>query len=74
MLRAEIAKSVQEGIRKRFADVLDKKKHADESIEAGRLYVAAYVEYAHYIEALHGLISRSSEDHHHLHAADEHAK
>ena len=73
-LSADISKSVQDGLRKRFADVLEKKKHADDSVEAGRAYVAAYVEYAHYVEALHTLTSRGSEEHHHLHAADEHSK
>ena len=73
-LSTDITKAVQEGIRKRFANVLEKKKHADESVEAGRAYVGAYVEYAHYVEALHALTSRGSEEHHHLHAADEHTK
>jgi hypothetical protein len=73
-LSAELAKSAQEGIRKRFADVLEKKKHADESVEAGRAYVAAYVGYAHYVESLHTLTSRDAEKPHHLHAADEDGK
>jgi hypothetical protein len=74
-LSAELTKSVQAGLRKRFADVLEKKKHAEESVEAGRAYVAAYVEYAHYVEALHTLTSRGPEEHHqHLHATDEHTK
>jgi hypothetical protein len=71
-LSAELTKSVQAGLRKRFADVLEKKKHADESVEAGRAYVAAYVEYAHYVEALHTLTSQGPEEH--LHASDEHTK
>jgi hypothetical protein len=73
-LSGDIAKSIQDGLRKRFADVLEKKKHADESVEAGRAYVAAYVEYAHYVEALHTLTSRGLEEHHHHHAPEEHAK
>jgi hypothetical protein len=73
-LSAEAAKSVQEGMRKRFADVLEKKKRADESVEAGRAYVAAYVEYAHFVEAVHALSARGSDDHHHLHAVDEHSE
>lgn len=68
-LSADIAKSVQEGLRKRFADVIEKKKHADDTVEAGRAYVAAYVEYAHYVEALHTLTSSGAEEHHHLHEA-----
>ena len=73
-LSAELAKSVQDGLRKRFAEVLEKKKHAEESVEAGRAYVAAYVRYAHYVEALHTLTSEGADDHRHLHAADEHSK
>jgi hypothetical protein len=73
-LSEELVKSVQEGIRKRFADVLEKKKHADESVEAGRAYVAAYIAYAHYIEALETITSRGAEEQHHLHPAEEHGK
>jgi len=73
-LSSEIARSVQEGLHKRFAEVLEKKKHADESILAGRAYVAAYVEYAHYVEAIHTLTSRGAEEDHHLHSAEVHTK
>jgi hypothetical protein len=46
------------GIRKYFENVVEKKKHADESVEAGREYVEAYVEYVHYVERVHdGIIS-----------------
>jgi len=41
------------GIRERFAHALETKKHADESIESGRKFVAAYVEFTHYVERLH---------------------
>jgi hypothetical protein len=70
----ELVKSIQTGLNKRFADVLEKKKHADESVEAGRAYVAAYSEYAHYVEALHNLVARGQEEHQTVHAADKHAK
>ena len=73
-LSADIAKPVQEGLRKRFSDVLEKKKHADESIEAGRAYVAAYIEYAHYVEAIHTITSRGLDEHHHLHAPEKDSK
>ena len=72
-LSGDIARSVQDGLRKRFADVLEKKKHADDSVEAGRAYVAAYVEYAHYVEALHTLTARGLEQPHHLHASQNHS-
>lgn len=66
-LAAEIAKSVQDGIRRRFAEVIEKKKHADDSIEAGRAYIAAYINYAHLVEAVHTISSRGAEEHQHLH-------
>ena len=41
------------GVRRRFADAREKKAHADHTVEAGREFVAAYVEYVHYVEGLH---------------------
>lgn len=50
-----------EGLRHRFADAAAKKKHMDESVEAGRNYVEAYVEFVHYMEALYAAaIGRAS--------------
>ena len=57
-LADRISHAVREGIRKRYAAVLDLKNSADESVEDGRKYVAAYVEYVHFIEGIHGLVSR----------------
>jgi hypothetical protein len=37
----------------RFQRARDAKARANDSVEAGRRYVAAYVEYLHYLEALH---------------------
>lgn len=55
--------AVQNGIRQRFAAVLEKKKHADESVESGRAFVSAYVEYAHFVEAIHAVASARSNEH-----------
>ncbi len=44
---------VAEGIRQRFAKVTEAKKHKEESVEAGREYVEAYVIFIHYVERLH---------------------
>lgn len=41
------------GIRERFAHVAETKKHADESVEAGRKFVEAYVDFTHYAERLY---------------------
>ena len=48
-----VTEAVTAGIRKRFAQTLDGKKHADESIQAGREFVEAYVEFTHYVERLY---------------------
>lgn len=41
------------GIRQRFKRVMEKKAHAQHSVSAGREYVAAYVDFIHYVERLH---------------------
>lgn len=40
------------GLRERFAGMMEAKKHAGESVEKGRAFVAAYVVYIHYVEGL----------------------
>jgi len=52
-LLALVTTAVAEGIRERFARALEARQHADESVEAGREYVEAYVEFVHYVERLH---------------------
>ena len=49
LLTDEIGKGVEE----RFEEVLEKKKHAEASVEAGREYVQAYVEFTHFAERLY---------------------
>jgi hypothetical protein len=49
----EITQLIAEGIRHRFTETMEKKRHADESIPAGRQFVEAYVEFTHYVERLH---------------------
>ncbi len=52
-LARKIAHSVEEAIHARFTRVNKAKAHKDESVEAGREYVAAYVAYVHFVEGLH---------------------
>jgi len=42
----------EKGIRERFAHAAETKKHADHGVEYGRKFVAAYVEFTHYVERL----------------------
>ena len=69
-LAAKLAEGVATALRERFAKVVAAGRHADESVEAGRAYVAAYVEYIHYVEAVHALASAAPSEHHHIHASD----
>jgi hypothetical protein len=52
-LTKKVSDAVSAGIRKRFAHARETKKHSDESIEAGREFVEAYVEFTHYVERLY---------------------
>lgn len=53
------------GIRERFHRALQAKKHADESVAAGREFVESYVIFTHYVEGLHSMIKGASEHHEH---------
>lgn len=68
-----ITSAVTDGIKERFTHAKETKKHADESVEAGRKFVEAYVEFTHYVErlymdstkAVHGKPEVSKEEHRH---------
>lgn len=47
-----VTDAVTKGIRERHHQAAELYKHKDESVEAGRNYVKAYVEYTHYVEKL----------------------
>ncbi len=48
-----VTAEVASGIRQRFARVEDASKHGDESVAEGRRFVAAYVEFIHYVESMY---------------------
>ena len=53
------------GIRERFDRALEKRKHIDESVNAGREFVEAYVIFTHYVEELHTSVKGGTEHHEH---------
>ena len=69
-LAGELAERVAAALRERFANVIATKRRAEENVEAGRAYVAAYVEYVHYVETVHALASPARSQDHHIHTAD----
>jgi hypothetical protein len=51
-----IATHAAGGLRERYARAAEARKHANDSVEAGREYVEAYVTYIHYVEGISNLI------------------
>jgi hypothetical protein len=58
-----LTKAMATGIHKRFHHASETQKHADDSVEAGREFVEAYVIFTHYAEGLHTVI-KGSDGHH----------
>lgn len=48
-----VTSEVANGIRHRFAEAREKQAQAEQNVDAGRAFVAAYVDYVHYVEGLH---------------------
>ncbi len=67
---------VATGIRERFARASETRKHMDESVTSGRAYVAAYVEYVHFVERLHSDATAGATHHGEavVSSADHHGK
>jgi hypothetical protein len=59
-LQSLVADKIAAGLRERHARVIEARRHADESVEAGRKYVEAYVEYVHFVEALQAASSQGA--------------
>lgn len=48
-----VSAAVEHGIRHRFEQTAEKKKHAEHDVEHGRAYVASYVDFIHYGERIY---------------------
>ena len=48
--------ALKNGLTTRFDKVIDARKQANESVELGREYVEAYVQFTHFAEGIHGMI------------------
>jgi hypothetical protein len=51
------------GLHRRFARTLDAKSYRKGDVEAGRKFVASYVEYVHYVERLYEAATWEAEGH-----------
>ena len=52
-LVSALTSHLADGLRERFREASELREHVGDSVEAGRAYVAAYVEFVHYAERLH---------------------
>jgi len=53
----KIGQAAEKGVKERFERLMEANRHKDESVEAGRKYVEAYVIFVHYVEGLHNTIT-----------------
>jgi hypothetical protein len=65
-LRTELNEKLSAAVAEKFNRVMEARRHQQESVEAGRAYVAAYVEFMHFVEQMY---DRSSG----VHDAENHA-
>lgn len=62
-LVGQITNEVGRNIRQRLARVQEAGKNADRDVESGRAYVAAYVDFIHYVERMHQALTKSHGNH-----------
>lgn len=62
-LLQKISNDMVSALKKKFERAVETSKHKDDSIEAGRRFVEAYVDYMHYVENVHAAITGKQPDH-----------
>jgi Family of unknown function (DUF6448) len=63
-MAGEIATAVQHAIVERFTAAYETRQAAEHSVEEGREYVAAYVQYTHFVEGVDHLVSQGASHKH----------
>ena len=59
-LLRNLGSRIEKMIREKYDKALQLSEVQNESVEQGRAYVAAYVDYTHTVEALHGIVEHSA--------------
>ena len=70
-LADELASAVRDSVEERFAAAYEKRQTAEESVEQGREYVEAYVQFTHFAEGVHHLVEAGA-SHQHRETLGEH--
>lgn len=60
IVAADLAAAVEQGIRHHFAEASALRETADQSVEQGRDYVAAYVQFTHFVEGVDHLVAHGA--------------
>lgn len=60
-LAEELASAIRHGVEDRFAEAYGKRVAAEDSVEQGREYVEAYVQFTHFAEHAHALIGAAAD-------------
>ena len=63
-LVAKITRKFEQNVRERFDSALKTKSRSEDSVVEGREFVKEYVQYVHYVEAVHNAIASSGEHAH----------
>lgn len=63
-LAEELASAIRHGVEQRFEVAYEKRQTADKSVEQGRAYVEAYVQYTHFAENVHHLAEAGASQQH----------
>ena len=63
-LVARITHKFEQNVRERFAAALNTKARSEESVVEGREFVKEYVQYVHYVEAVHNAVAAAGEHSH----------
>ena len=66
-LQERLSGEMKSALTERFRRVAEAKPHADENVAKGREYVAAYVDFVHFVERLESEVGGSSPSHEHVH-------
>jgi hypothetical protein len=59
-LAHELGEAIAAGVARRHALAAGRRAHLADGVDAGRAYVEAYVDYAHYVEAVHALATQGA--------------
>lgn len=58
-----LSEITEHGVREHFQETLAKRKFDKNDVQAGRLFVKAYVEYTHYVKGVHDAAARAAHGH-----------